>query len=124
VKSWWAIRDLPNVLLVHFSDLKIDLSAEIRRIADFLGYTDSPLDWESIESHCGFGYMKSHASQIAPLGGALWDGGAETFIHKGTNRRWADVLSLGDIQEYEDIARGRLGEDCADWLARGYRAAL
>src|SRR5690606_29638199 len=36
IRSWWSIRRLPNVLLLHFADLKRDLPGEIRRIADFL----------------------------------------------------------------------------------------
>ncbi len=36
VRSWWAIKDQPNVMLVHFEDLKRDLAGEMRRIADFL----------------------------------------------------------------------------------------
>jgi len=36
VRSWWAIRHLPNLLLVHFANLKADPEAEIRRIAEFL----------------------------------------------------------------------------------------
>ena len=38
---WWAIRDLPNVLLLHFAELKADLPGQIRRIAAFL---DIPID--------------------------------------------------------------------------------
>ena len=40
VRSWWAIRDLPNVLLVHFEELKDDMPGEIRRIAAFLEIAD------------------------------------------------------------------------------------
>ena len=36
IRSWWEIRHLPNVLLLHFSELKADMPGEIRRIADFL----------------------------------------------------------------------------------------
>jgi aryl sulfotransferase len=43
VRSWWALRDLPNVLIVHFQDLKADLGAVIARIAKFIGATpDAP----------------------------------------------------------------------------------
>ena len=52
VRSWWAIRHLPNVLLLHFADLKRDMPGEIRRIADFL---DIPIDearWPAIVEHC------------------------------------------------------------------------
>ncbi len=34
IRSWWRIRHLPNVLMLHFSDMKRDLPGAIRRIAD------------------------------------------------------------------------------------------
>ena len=40
VLSWWEIRHLPSVALLHFGDLKRDLSGEIRRIAAFLDIPD------------------------------------------------------------------------------------
>jgi aryl sulfotransferase len=124
VRSWWAVRHLPNVLLVHFADLKADMEGEIRRIADFLAI-DVPADrWPAILEHSGFEYMKRHAAQSAPLGGALWEGGADTFIHKGTNGRWRDTLTVAESAAYDRRARDELGADCADWLALGSRRGL
>ena len=37
VKSWWKLRDEPNVLLVHYRQLKDDLRGQIARIAKFIG---------------------------------------------------------------------------------------
>ena len=108
---------MPNVFLLHFARLKHDLPGEIRRIASFL---DIPIDearFPSIVEHCSFDYMKRNAAKSAPLGGVLWDGGAETFIHKGTNGRWRDVLSAGESVAYEAKAKELLGGDCARWLA-------
>ena len=119
VRSWWAVRDLPNVKLVHFANLKKDLEGEIRRIAAFLEIPISDDDWPRIVEHCSFAYMKAHAAQSAPLGGALWDGGAETFINKGTNGRWQEMLSKADIAAYEARALKELGPECAHWLATG-----
>lgn len=34
----------------------------------------------------------------APSGGTLWEGGAGTFINKGTNGRWRDVLAAKDVK--------------------------
>ncbi len=119
VRTWWAIRDLPNVHLVHFANLKADMPGEIRRIAEFI---ETPLDeskWETILLHCSFDYMKSNAKKSVPLGGAFWDGGAETFIHKGTNGRWRDTLSAEDVSKYEQRAAAELESDCAHWLATG-----
>lgn len=119
VRSWWAIRDLPNVLLVHFADLKADLPGEMRRIAGFL---DIPVDearWPDMVEHCGFEYMKAHAGESVPLGGAFWDGGASSFIHKGTNGRWRERLTEAESRKYERRAERELGTDCAAWLAGG-----
>jgi aryl sulfotransferase len=119
VRSWWDIRHLPNLLLLHFGQLKVDLPGQVRRIAAFL---DIPIDerrWPTILDHCSFEYMKAHAAKSVPLGGAFWDGGAQTFVHKGTNGRWRDTLTEEDCRRYEATARSELGEACAHWLATG-----
>ncbi len=122
VRSWWEIRGLANVRFVHFASLKADTAGEIRRIAAFLGIAIDEARWPAILEHCSFDYMKANASLSVPLGGAFWDGGAETFVHKGTNGRWRDVLTADDNARYERIAREKLGEDCARWLATGEMA--
>ena len=118
-RSWWELRNLPNVMFIHFAQLKADMPGEIGKIAAFL---DIPIDeskWDAILEHCSFGYMKKHADKSVPLGGAFWDGGAQTFIYKGTNGRWRDKLTAQDIAAYEARAQAELGEDCARWLATG-----
>jgi aryl sulfotransferase len=118
-RTWWAIKDLPNVHIVHFANLKDDMPGEIRRIAEFIG---SPIDeskWDNILQHCSFEYMKANATKSVPLGGAFWDGGAQTFIHKGINGRWREVLPTKDINSYEQRAAAELGADCSRWLATG-----
>lgn len=119
VRSWWAIRRLPNVMLLHFSDLKADMPGQIRRIADFLSIPVDEARWPAILEHCSFDYMKAHAANAAPLGGAMWDGGAETFINKGSNGRWRDVLSPEESRRYEERAVYELGVACARWLMTG-----
>ncbi len=119
IASWWAIRDLPNVKLLHFANLKADMEGEIRRIAEFLDIDVAPSRWPKILEHCSFDYMKAHASSSTPLGGAFWDGGAQTFIHQGKNGRWRDILTAQDNARYEAMARAKLGEECARWLATG-----
>jgi aryl sulfotransferase len=118
-KSWWDIRHLPNVLMIHFAALKRDMEGGIRRIAEFLEIEVSPDKWDGIVEHCSFDYMKQHATKSVPLGGAFWDGGAQTFIHKGVNGRWRDVLTAEDNERYESRAVEELGEACAHWLQTG-----
>ena len=120
-QTWWALRDQPNVKLVHFNRLKADLEGEMRAIAEFLDI-ELPADrWAAAVEHCTFDYMKAHAERYAPLGGMPWEGGADTFINKGTNGRWRDVLSAEESAAYERMALEKLGPACAHWLATGER---
>jgi aryl sulfotransferase len=106
-------------MLLHFSQLKKDLPGQIGRIAGFLDIEIDAASWPAVLDHCGFAHMKSHADLVAPRGGVFFEGGAQSFINKGTNARWRDVLGVEDIREYETAARNNLGEDCATWLATG-----
>jgi aryl sulfotransferase len=117
IRSWWQIRELPNLMLVHFTDLKRDMPGQMRRIAGFLEIPIDEARWPAIVEYCSFDWMKRNATKSVPLGGAFWDAGAEVFINKGVNGRWADTLSAKDSAEYETRAIQELGDDCARWLA-------
>lgn len=120
IRSWWQIRELPNLLLVHFNDLKRDMQGEMRRIARFLEIPIDESRWPDIVEYCSFDWMKKNATKSVPLGGAFWDGGAQTFINKGVNGRWTDTLTAADSAEYEARAVSELGPECARWLAGKY----
>ena len=119
IRSWWAVRDLPNVKFIHFANLKHDMAREIRAIATFLDIPIKESRWESILEHCSFEWMKKNATKSVPLGGAFWDAGAEVFINKGVNGRWTDTLTPEEVAEYEARSRTELGDECAHWLATG-----
>lgn len=119
VRSWWEVRHLPNVRLVHFANMKADMPGEIRKLATFLEIEIQPASWDRILEHCSFEYMKNHADQTAPFGGTLWEKGGADFMHQGVNNRWRDVLTPQDIKRYQALAREKLGMGCANWLATG-----
>lgn len=118
-RTWWATRHLPNVLFVHFANLKRDLPGEMRRMAAFLDITVREEDWPAILEYCSFDWMKANATRSTPLGGAIWDGGAQVFINKGVNGRWRDVLSAEECAAYEARAAQELGAACARWINTG-----
>ena len=124
IRSWWQIRDLPNVKLIHFNDMKSDLTGSIREIGDFLGIAPDESAFQKIVEHSSFDYMKAHAEMAAPLGGSLWKGGAKTFINKGTNGRWRETLSADEVKAYEAKALAELGPECAKWLKEGKSGKL
>lgn len=121
IRTWWAIRELPNVQFVHFEELKRDMPGQIRSIAKFLDIDIDESKWDAVVEHCTFDYMKANATKSVPLGGAFWDGGATTFVNRGTNGRWRETLTASDCAEYEARAERELGRECAHWLATGER---
>jgi len=121
VQSWWDVGDRPNVLLLHFSNLKADMPGEIRRIAAFLQIEVVDTQWSAILEHCSFDYMKQHADSLSDHFRHLFEGGLRSFIYRGTNGRWRDVLNREEIGKYERLAKNHLTSDCARWLATGER---
>jgi aryl sulfotransferase len=119
VRSWWEIRSLPNILLVHFETLKRDMPAGMRRIAEFLSIEIDESKWDLMVEHCTFDWMKANGEKSVPMGGKMWKGGTKTFINRGTNGRWKDTLTARDSAEYEARAIQELGLECAHWLATG-----
>jgi aryl sulfotransferase len=119
VKAWWDVRHLPNVLLVHFSNLKADLPSEIRRIAAFLDIRVDEATMPAILDHCSVDYMRTATSKIAFIKSAFREGADSFFFYKGSNGRWRDVLSAEEIARCDEVAVDKLGPDCAHWLKTG-----
>ncbi len=119
IQSWWDIRDVPNIFLLHYNNLKADMPGEMRRIAEFLKIDIDEERWSDIVEHCTFDYMKKHADTLSEVFKDAFEGGLKTFIYKGTNGRWRDVLTPEEIQKYDNVANANLTPNCAHWHATG-----
>jgi hypothetical protein len=62
--AWWPLRDAPNVLFMHFSDMKRDHEAAIRNIAKFLGIEPSEEQWPAILEYTSFAWMKQNEDRF------------------------------------------------------------
>jgi aryl sulfotransferase len=114
--SWWRYHDRPNVLFVHYDDMKADLDGEMRRVSAFL---DLPIDetrWADQVASCTFEGMKARADEIADFE-SHFVGGADTFLYKGTNGRWRDVLTGDELAAYDAAVASWLTPECAAWMA-------
>ena len=118
-RSFWDARDLPNVLLVHYNDLKADREAEMRRIAQFCGLEAPEELWPDLVAAAGFDAMKRDGSKLIGAAEAGFVGGAQTFLHKGTNERWKGVLTKADLADYGALLAAETTPDLADWLSHG-----
>jgi aryl sulfotransferase len=106
VQGWWNIRRLPNVLLVHYANLKADLPRELRRISEFLAIQIDEVLLPAIVEHCSFDYMRAGSNN-------------HPNFHKGVNGRWRDVLDPAEIARCDEVALQNLTPDCANWLSSG-----
>jgi aryl sulfotransferase len=66
--------------------------------------------------------MKADAENVVFGSGSFLTGGAQRFLHKGTNGRWKDVLTKDELDQYEEIATERLSPDSKLWLEFGASA--
>lgn len=117
--TWWPHRGLPNVMLLHYNDLKRDLPREVRRIAAFLGIDVSSADAQSIAEDAHIDAMRKRALEGGDNMRLGFRGGARSFFYKGTNERWRKVLTEDDLELYEQAKRRVLSPDCAAWLENG-----
>jgi aryl sulfotransferase len=119
VQGWWNARHLPNVLLLHFNNLKADLPGQMRHIAKFLGIDIDETKFPLMVEHCGIDYMRRTSSQHSPMLDMAFQEGGKTFFNKGTNGRWKDLLTAADLARYDEVVRANLTPDCAHWIATG-----
>jgi aryl sulfotransferase len=121
VATWWEIRDLSNVLFVHYGDLKADPEVEMRRIAEFCGFDIDEDTWPALVATVGLDAMRAEARGADDPMTMAWTGGAAQFFYKGTNGRWRDVLTDDDLVLY-DAAVAALDPALRTWLEHGRHA--
>lgn len=118
-KSYWPVHDEPNVLFVHYADLKRDLDGEMRRIAGFLDIAVDPSRWPQLVDAAGFATMRAQGEQLLPMAQGVWDSGANSFINRGTNGRWRDLFRKEDLELYERRLREEFDPSHARWIEHG-----
>jgi len=117
--TWWDVRDLPNVFLVHYGDLKADTEAEMRRIAAFCGIAVEDDAWPELVASVGLEAMRTEARDGASPLGVVLEGGVDRFYFQGTNGRWRDVLTEDDLARYDRAASANLDPALRRWLEHG-----
>lgn len=118
-RTWWDARQRPNVLLVHYNDLKADLPGEMRRVAGFLGIEVAPALWPDLVAAGRFEAMRRDGDILMGSVASSFEGGAEHFFNRGTNGRWRGVFHEADLTLYDTKLATELPAPCARWIAHG-----
>jgi aryl sulfotransferase len=117
--TYWTERMRPNLLFVHYNDLKADLAGEMRRISEFLGIDTPESLLPKLAEAARFDTMKSQGETMMPELRMAFDNGAERFINKGTNGRWKDVLTADDLARFDAMVRRKFTPAEARWIEHG-----
>ncbi|ONK11115.1 sulfotransferase domain-containing protein [Streptomyces sp. MP131-18] len=118
LESWWAMRDRPNVLFLHYQDLLNDLDGEMRRISAFLGIPVDESVWPGLVAACRFSAMKAEPERIFTKGSVADIVSNFEFFHRGRNGQWRGAGPEAAALALYRAAVAPLPEDLRAWLTR------
>ena len=107
VEGWWrAAQEQPNVLFVHFEEMRKDLGMVVDRVAALLGVKLSAEERDAVIRKSHFDYMKEHEEQftMAPPTAFKSD---DAFLRSGSTDRHRDV-GAGERDRIVAFCRQRL----------------
>jgi hypothetical protein len=120
-ETFWAVRDAPNVVMLHYNDLQVDLDGEMRRIAGLLGIAVAEEMWPALVDAARFESMRNRADEIAPdTTNAIWNDNRR-FFNRGCSGQWHDLLDDDDLVRYEQRVAEVAAPDLAHWAHDGRR---
>ncbi len=119
-RTWWEFRHLPNILHVHYNDMKADLAGQMQRIAAYLDIDVAEDKWPTLVQAATFDSMKNNSDNVTGEKiSRIFEGGSKRFINKGTNERWRGILTDENLKRYEEVRDKEMEPACARWLEAG-----
>jgi hypothetical protein len=115
----WRRRDEPNVTLVHYHDLSVDLAGEMQRMADRLQIAVPPPAWPGLVRAATFAEMRGRASDLAPDPGGhgvLKD--PALFFRRGKSGEGRQALTPDEVADYQARAAALAPGNMLTWLHR------
>jgi len=119
LKTYWDYKDLPNIHLYHYADMKRDLRGHIQRVADTLGIAITATQLDEMTEAATFEYMQKKGDQFAPMAGLDAWKSEKGFFSSGKNAQWKGKLTEEDLAAFDRRIREFLTAEQIDWLVRG-----
>ncbi|RRS01326.1 sulfotransferase domain-containing protein [Glycomyces terrestris] len=116
LEGFWERRDEPNIVLLHFDDLKTDLDGQMRALAAALGTTVDEAVWPDLVRAATFAEVRGRAATLAPEN-TLWRDRA-MFFNKGASGQWKELLDDADLERYRARIAALTTPEIAAWLHR------
>lgn len=131
VKKWWPYRDDPNVILLHYSDVRKDLKGHVKKIAKFLEVDLSGSELDTVTQRCGIDHMKkvNKFNYLMPLNQdkGKWDAEKDhviasgALVRKGGVKTGASIFSDTVVAKWEKAEEDEFGgdPDLLHWAREG-----
>jgi hypothetical protein len=119
LRGFWEKRDLPNVVLLHYGDMKADLEGQMRALAERLGIAVPEERWPQLVPLATFESMKQRAAATAPNSTeSIWVD-TDRFFNRGTSGQWRELLDDEGLRRYQARMAELTDPELADWLHNG-----
>jgi aryl sulfotransferase len=117
-ESFWPYRKLPNILLVHFTDLLNDLEGQMGRVARFTGIEVPEKMWSGLANAASFESMKRDLSILQPKFDKMFKGGGDAFMDK-VDGIWKDILTTEEDTAIYEARASQLNPELREWIENG-----
>ncbi|HWA03569.1 MAG TPA: sulfotransferase domain-containing protein [Rhizomicrobium sp.] len=118
-RGFWEYRNLANIHLVHFADMKRDLAGVVRSMAEALGIGTDDALVARIAAAAEFSRMRGDAPKFAPaIGRAKWRSESDFFRDGGVGQ-WKAFLDAAELAAYRARVSSLLDAGAAGWLENG-----
>lgn len=114
--GYWKNRHLPNLSILTFDEMKQDMAAVVRRIAEFMQVELAQEEFAAVCEKSSFVYMKSIDDKFKPPALTPWSSPNRQMIRRGVSGGSAELLSPEQQDFIDTICRAelaRIGSDFA-----------
>jgi aryl sulfotransferase len=119
LQTFWDVRDEPNIVLMHYDDVRGDLDGEMRGLSDRLGIPVDEQRWPTLVQAATLDAMRARADQLVPnVTEKIWHDNHE-FFHRGSSGQWRDLLDPADLIRYRRRVDELATPDLVAWVHHG-----
>jgi aryl sulfotransferase len=118
-KSFKKYKNLDNVHLFHYADMRADLPSSIARFADILGYDFNSETMAALIKGASFGEMRKKSEQFTPSAGMGVFKDEAAFFKSASSGKWQKHLTDADMARYGARMDQLLGARDRHWLENG-----
>ncbi|MFT5681165.1 MAG: hypothetical protein ACI8RZ_002071 [Myxococcota bacterium] len=99
--GWWALRDEPNVLVLHFAEMKADLPGTVDQVAAFMGVSLEAEERATVIERSGLAWMKANNEKFSPVV-FPFSGTRPDMIRSGKSGNAGELYSAAELASIDE----------------------